>query len=487
MQFQHGRSLLGFLLAVFLVAATPAWVNAQKDAPATAEEAIEKTEVEPKIADQVNVKPEAEDEDISTRLERILGASGLFSDVEVRVDEGIVFLTGSTKSEEARQKASDLANNTQDVVMTVNNIEIVKPSIWDFSAAEMQMKQLVRDVVQSVPTLLITLALLVLTWFAAKLMGSLASWFFGRRVENAILRRLLVQILVALVCIVGIYLVLRIAGLTRLATTVLGGTGLLGLIIGIAFRDIAENFLASLLISLQRPFLPGDRIEVDGNMGVVQSVTTRGTMIMTLDGNHVHIPNSTIYKNVVRNFTANPNSRLEFVVGIDFEDSVAEAQEVAVNAIREHPAVLDEPGPTVLVEELGASTVNLRMQFWVDTNEYEGPKVLSAVIRKVKAAYEKSGLTMPDEAREIIFPKSVPVRMLSEQSQAAEQSAASEKQAEVARRAEAEDDNVTSAEGGLHSDEEALKEQARHSRKMDAGTELLDENSSEEQGQGSGE
>ncbi|MEQ8209737.1 MAG: mechanosensitive ion channel family protein [Lacipirellulaceae bacterium] len=448
---------------------------AQEDAPKTAEEAVEKAEIEPEVADQVDVNPEAEDRDIAGRLKRILEASGLFQEIDVRVDEGVVFLTGRTKREEHRQKATDLANHTQDVVMTVNNIEIVKPSIWDFSGAQLQLKTLARDLVQSTPMVLVTLVLLILTWYAAKAMRFLASGFFNKRVSNTILRQLLVRIFTILVYLVGIYLVLRIAGLTRLAATVLGGTGLLGLIIGIAFRDIAENFLASLLISLQRPFMPGDVIEVDGNTGVVQNVTTRGTLLMTFDGNHVHIPNSIIYKSVVHNFTANRNSRFEIIVGIDYGDHVAEAQEVAVNAIKSHSAVLEKPEPSVLVDSLGASTVNLKLWFWVDTEEYDGLKVRSAVIRKVKAAFEEAGLTMPDEAREIIFPKAVPIQMLSEQ----EKRSAREETKPKPTPADASD--TSEAEGGLHSEAETIKEQAKQSRDLEAGTELLDG----EEGQGS--
>ncbi len=69
------------------------------------------------------------------------------------------------------------------------------------------------------------------------------------------------------VALLGLYLVLKVSGMTRLAMTVLGGTGLVGLVIGFAFRDIAENFLASILLSVQNPFRYGDLIEVAGYLG----------------------------------------------------------------------------------------------------------------------------------------------------------------------------------------------------------------------------
>ena len=155
----------------------------------------------------------------------------------------------------------------------------------------------------------------------------------------------------------GLYLVLRISGLTRLAMTVVGGTGVLAIVIGFAFRDIAENFLASVFISIQRPFGRGDLIEVAGYKGYVQSVNTRSTLLMTLEGNHVQIPNSTIFKDTITNFTANPNARFDFSVGIGYDDSITTAQSVALAVMRDHPAIINDPEPLVLVESLGAATV----------------------------------------------------------------------------------------------------------------------------------
>ena len=100
---------------------------------------------------------------------------------------------------------------------------------------------------------------------------------------------------------IALNLVLQVSGLTRLALTVLGGTGIAGLIVGFAFRDIAENFLASVLLSVRQPFARDDLIDVAGFNGIVQQLNTRGTILMTPDGNHVQIPNATVYKSTIVN------------------------------------------------------------------------------------------------------------------------------------------------------------------------------------------
>lgn len=213
--------------------------------------------------------------------------------------------------------------------------------------------------------------------------------------------------------LIGIYLVLQFAGLTRLALTVLSGTGLVGIVLGLAFREIAENSLASIRLSVRNPFRAGDWIEVDAHQGIVQNLNMRTTVLLTLDGNHVQIANALVFKSVIKNFSTNPNRRAEFDVGIGYDDSVLAAQKVIIDALRAHPAVQNDPELNALVDELGSSTVTIRVQFWFDGRSYSIFKVRSALMRQIKRALQDAGISMPDEAREIIFPDGVPIRRLA--------------------------------------------------------------------------
>ena len=422
---------------------------------------------------EVDVTPAADDREIAARLRRILSATDWFEDAGVMVDEGVVFLDGVTVNAERKQWAGGLARNTQDVVAVVNRIEVRPDSLWDFGPAWGEIRVLARESVQAAPMILVGIVLLAFTWLAAKLVMRLASVVLQRRMRGMLLRQVVVRAVAVPVFLLGLYLVLRIAGLTQMAVTVVGGTGLLGLVVGIAFRDIAENFLASILISAQRPFRAGDLVEVDGHRGFIESVTTRGTLLMTLEGNHVQIPNATIYKSTIINYTANPKLRLDFVIGIDYGDSVSEAQDVALRVLRQHSAVLDEPEPLVLVEELGSSTVNLRVQFWIDGHKYSQYKVRSSMVRLTKLAIEEAGLTMPDESREVIFPKGVPVRLRQEEADARD-APPPEPNPAVAESAEDRQASLP-AEGGLRSERHEIAEQARTSRRPDDSIDLLTE------------
>lgn len=421
---------------------------------------------------KVDVKPVARDEEIRQRLQSVLDATEWFIEPEVRVDEGVVFLKGQVASDELKKWAGDLARNTQDVVAVANRMEVAESSIWDFSSAWHGLRELWRDTLSSLPFLFLGLLILGLSVGLGFLTTRKTRLLLHQRIQARLLRNVIASAFGVMVFLVGIYIVLRVSGLTQLALTVVGGTGLLGLAVGIAFRDITENFLASIFLSMQRPFETGDLIEVSGVTGYVQQLNVRTTILMALDGNLVQIPNASVYKSNLRNFTTNSNLRDQFDVGIGYDDSMTDAQEIALKVLMDHPAVLSEPEPLVLVDNLGKATVNLRIYFWINGREHSLQKVRSSIIRLVKRAFQKNHISMPDEAREVVFPKGIPITILDGKL-AGTSDAPSKKQLPANEPAEEPNVVSTKAEGGLQSEAEALDEQARQAQPIREGENLL--------------
>jgi small-conductance mechanosensitive channel len=185
-----------------------------------------------------------------------------------------------------------------------------------------------------------------------------------------------------------------------------------------------------------------------------------------------------VFKNIIINYTANPNRRSDFVIGIGYNDSISYAQEVIAHVLSNHPAVLNTPEPLVLVEELGAATVNLRVHFWCDASCYAPPKIKSSLIRLTKRALEDVGISMPDEAREIIFPEGVPLisrhhfSELHPQERLNEMTPSEQHPTSTSSSPESVS-NV--AEGNLRNGDEEIQEQAQQSRSPEEGKNLLDE------------
>ncbi|MEZ4736195.1 MAG: mechanosensitive ion channel [Caldilineaceae bacterium] len=461
-------------------AAAPVW--AQDEAPDSGVDTLLAEET-PAAPERVEIDPTAADEEIAQRLTAILVSTGWFQAPEVVVREGVAFLNGRTAREEYKSWAGELASRTQDVVAVVNRIEVVVRSPWDFTPAWTELRTLGRSILQALPLILFALVILWLAWWLARATSRLAGRLLQRRIPNQFLRSLSAVALSIPVFLIGLYLVLQVAGLTRLAVTVLGGTGLAGLVIGIAFRDIIENFLASILISTRSPFRVGDRIEVAGFLGLVQQVTTRGTVLMSLDGSLIRIPNATVYKSNIINYTANPYRRLDFTVGISYDDSIAAAQELLIKVLADHPAVLDQPEALVLVHNFGAATVDLRVFFWFDSQAHADIKIKSSVMRLVKQALMEQGFTLPDAAREVIFPKGIPVTLAEMPAEITgerrKMRPASPTTGKAAGKMTEKPTPIeptplsTPAEGGLGSEDEQIQEQAQQARKLEDGENLL--------------
>ncbi len=424
--------------------------------------------VGPQPTAKVDVQPLARDPQIASRLQSILTATEWFESPQVKVREGVVFLRGSTSAEQHKTWAGDLARRTQDVAAVVNEIQIRRRSLWDLRPAQLEIEDLWRNVILALPNVLLSLLVMAVAWWVGRQVTRISRVVTARRLSAPLLREILSRMVGVLVFLLGIYLVLRISGLTRLAVTVLGGTGLVGLVIGIAFRDITENFLASIFLSMQRPFQSGDLIEINELLGYVQRLTTRTTILMTLDGNHLQIPNSTVYKSAIRNFTSNPNRREAFTVGIGYDDSITNAQETALAVLQNHPAVLKNPEPWVLVDSLGTSTVILKVYFWLNGTEHSWLKVRSSAIRLIKRAFQDNGISMPDEAREVVFPRGIPVE-LTRVSNASHRSALTPRPHQGEETADA----STRAEGGLTTELETIEGQAQASRMPEQGDDLL--------------
>lgn len=457
-------SLSGFIVFLFIAVSAAA-----QDTPPPADQ--QRQDSEPtELAERIRVTSDSSDEAIDRRLSGILEATGWFPEIKVEVKQGIVFIDGRTATDKRRIWAGELAAKIEDVTAVVNRIEVAGSSPWDLSPVIEEIQTLWNTLLQIIPRFALALVVLFLFWKAARMVVKILYGILERRF-NPLLRELASRIIITLTLLLGFYLALQIAGLSGLAATVLGGTGLAGLVAGIAFRDILENYLASILISLRNPFHIGDLVQINEYTGIVEKVTTRGTVLMNLDGDHVQIPNAIVYKNIIRNYSANPNRRDMFMVGIGFENSLARAQQVVLEIIDNHPAVLAEPEPLVLVEALGSATVSLKIYFWYDGVVYNGLKVRSSLIRMVKRTFEAEGISMPDEARERLFPQGLPVHMQQE----SEESPDADQAGPSPQRLPEQEEVSTEAEGQLASEELQLRNQARSSRDPEEGASLLEE------------
>ncbi len=227
-----------------------------------------------------------------------------------------------------------------------------------------------------------------------------------RWIRNRFVRDLVRHFVRIAVVGVGVLLALELLDATALVGAALGAAGVVGIAIGFAFRDIIENYLAGLLLSVRHPFEPNDFVSVDGEEGKIVRLTSRATILLTLSGNHLRIPNSNVFKAVLVNYTQNPLRRVDFEMGVGAGEELAAAQEVGLRALSSMDAILDEPEALCLVENVGDSSVTLHLYAWLDQRQTDFFKARSEAIRVVKAAFDDAGIdtrapiyqvTMPSE------------------------------------------------------------------------------------------
>lgn len=278
-------------------------------------------------------------------------------------------------------------------------IEQIKQSVVEYWAAFLQQ----------VPRLLLGLVILILAIIISRWIGGLFQRRLKSRLEDPLLSNFLSKILRMVLIILSVLLAFNVMGFTGIAAGLLAGAGVGALIIGLAFQDIGANFIAGVILAFNRPFNIGDTIEITGLMGKVLALNLRTTRIKTFDGKDVFIPNNTIVKEELINYTKDGFIRLSFVVGIDYDDSVEIASDAIRKGIQEQAAVLqtDARKPQVIIKDLGVSTINLEVRFWVETFDYkEGTALIrSQVINSVLKQLIASSIGLPADIVELKYYK----------------------------------------------------------------------------------
>lgn len=421
----------------------------------------------------VDVAAPVSDRKIAARLQSILESTGRFEEPSVEVRDGVAFLKGRASSESDRVWAIELAQKTEGVVAAVDDLDVAADAPgWSLAPARAALEDLRAAVLRHGPLIAIGVLLFVVMMFVARLASNLVNRALSGATHSRLARSVARKIAFAAVAFLGFYLFLRVSGWSSLATTVLGGSGVIGLILGFAFRDIAENFLASILISMQQPFQIGDTIEVDDRVGVVQKVTARGTVLLAYNGDFIQIPNATVYKSTIRNLTANRKTRLEFTVGVGYDADIRVTQDLIRDVLQSHSAVLSDPEPLVLVDDLGSAAIRYRVLFWIDVQQHSMLKVRSAVMRVVVSALSAAGVPLPDEAREVLFPRPLDIRMLREDEPQSASGAATAPKSNVGAPVDRSD--ATESEGDLESELADLQKQAREARTPEEGEDILE-------------
>ncbi len=348
-----------------------------------------------------NTAAEGADESIAARIRDIFGQLPSLSGVSLSVSEGVVTLSGKVPDVAARDRAEEIASRV-DGVVTVENLLERDVSVDRSLGALGELSDRMSAIARMLPLIGVALAVAFLIGLAGYLIAGLGV-IWQRLAPNSFLAELMASAIRFIFIIGGLVVALEMIGAVTLLGAVLGGAGVIGIALGFAMRDTVENYVASLMLSLRQPFRANEWVVIDQFEGRVIRLTSRATILMTLDGNHLRIPNSTVFKAVILNYTRNPHRRFDFVLGIDAEDDPTAARHLGVEAMRALPFILEDPEPQGRVVEVGDSSIKLKFLGWINQNETDWYKAKSRSIPAVKEALEAAGFLLPEPIYRLRF------------------------------------------------------------------------------------
>ena len=209
------------------------------------------------------------------------------------------------------------------------------------------------------------------------------------------------------IMILAVIVALGVLGIDLTGFIIAGG--ILGIILGFALQSTVANFVSGIFLYWERPFKPGDLIEIEGIIGKVLEVSVLSTTIMSLDGVVVRVPNDKVFTSTIKNLVRNPIRRIELTVGIAYREDAEKAYDVIKKVLEEHPLVLIEPSPETFVSELGDSSVNITVRVWVPSQEYIN--VRKELLWMIKKALTSAGIEIPFPQHDVWFRSPLEVKL----------------------------------------------------------------------------
>ena len=189
-------------------------------------------------------------------------------------------------------------------------------------------------------------------------------------------------------------LLVIVAGTVGIETTSLAAIlGAAGLAIGLALQGTLGHFASGILILLSRPIRVGDFVEVDGKQGTVKEIKIFQTILETLQGNTIYVPNGNVISNAITNVTEKPTRRIDFDFGISYDDDIRLARKIILDEANSDSRILQDPPVVAPVVSLGDSSVNLQLRAWVNTGDYWDARF--DLIERIKTRFDENGITIP--------------------------------------------------------------------------------------------
>lgn len=281
-------------------------------------------------------------------------------------------------------------------VSMVSQADMLGDKVNEYQTIMTSANHLLQQMISRIPYLIVASFVFVIFWVLSIFFKKAVTRILGSRKHHQNLVTVFRRVGSALILFLGFMVAMIIAVPSFTPGKLIGALGIGSVAISFAFKDIFQNLLSGILLLLSEPFRIGDQI-ISGNFeGTVEDIQIRATTIRTYDGRKVVIPNSQLYTSTMTVNTAYSQRRLEFDVGIGYENNIIDAQRVILSVLKAAPTVSKLAEPSVIATALADSSVVLRVRWFIDdgtqTNRVAS---INEVIILVKEALEKANISIP--------------------------------------------------------------------------------------------
>lgn len=281
-------------------------------------------------------------------------------------------------------------------VSMVSQADMLGDKVNEYQTIMTSANHLLQQMISRIPYLIVASLVFVIFWVLSIFFKKAVTRILGSRKHHQNLVTVFRRVGSALILFLGFMVAMIIAVPSFTPGKLIGALGIGSVAISFAFKDIFQNLLSGILLLLSEPFRIGDQI-ISGNFeGTVEDIQIRATTIRTYDGRKVVIPNSQLYTSTMTVNTAYSQRRLEFDVGIGYENNIIDAQRVILSVLKAAPTVSKLAEPSVIATALADSSVVLRVRWFIDdgtqTNRVAS---INEVIILVKEALEEANISIP--------------------------------------------------------------------------------------------
>ena len=259
-------------------------------------------------------------------------------------------------------------------------------------------------IVLNLPNIILATLVILVGLKVIKITRGLLKKTIEKHIPNESLRQLINNVIAVFFYLLLFVIILGILGLQKPLTAVLASAGVAGLAVGLALQDPLTNIFSGAIMSVRDVFHINDMVETNGYIGIVKEISLKTTVIQTLSGEMVHIPNKMVLQNPIKNFTTNNIRRVQIDCGISYGENLAKVKKVAIEAVNEMALPTVDRPVEFLYTGYADSSITFMLRFWINPSTmYEFLEARSLAIMRLKAAFDANDISIPFPIRTLDF------------------------------------------------------------------------------------